>query len=552
MEKERLYFIENVLKNSPNRIKESYVSKHYPIVFDQIIDITRDKDFSFKQRIWHWVYNNTNFIKCYCGNKVSFGQSWKGGYKEYCSNKCSSNSPSVKEKAKNTIEEKYGVSHYSKTDEFKEKYKKTSLDKYGVDNYSKTKDYVNKSKETYLKKYGVDSFTKTEKYNIISRNTSFKKYGVSHYSKTDEFKEKFSKTMMGKYNSGSCFGGENYRGENFEMCKNNLYVKYLGNGISKFKCDDDKLHTFDISTDNYFGRLYNSNKLCTVCSPISDLDSIKEKELYEYAKSISSHNVVKNYRDKYEIDVYIPELSIGFEFNGLYYHSNKFKKNNYHIVKKNYFKDRGIRIIHIWEDDWVDRKEIIKSQILYNLNKIENRVYARKCIVKEICTKASSIFLNENHIQGTCNSVYKIGLFYNDELVSIMTFDKFEGRKKMEEGGWNLNRYCSKTYHNIVGAPSKLLKHFINEKSPIRIISYADYYWSDGNLYEQLGFKEKYITKPDYKYIVNGKRVHKSNYKNSNIKTSMTESEYTKSNNIYKVYDCGKIKYELLKQKKAK
>ena len=159
--------------------------------------------------------------------------------------------------------------------------------------------------------------------------------------------------------------------------------------------------------------------------------------------------------------------------------------------------------------------------------------------------KETRQFLDDNHIQGFVNSSVKIGLYHQDELVSIMTFDSFEGRKKMEDGSYNLSRFCNKLGYNVVGGASKLLSYFIKEYKVTRIVSYADKDWSIGNLYYTLGFNNILESKPDYKYIIDNKRVHKSRYKKSNLKTVLTESEQMKLNNINKIYDCGKIKFEI-------
>ena len=112
-------------------------------------------------------------------------------------------------------------------------------------------------------------------------------------------------------------------------------------------------------------------------------------------------------------------------------------------------------------------------------------------------------------------------------------------RKKMKENEWNLNRFCNKSGISVVGGASKLMKFFINNYSPTRLISYSDKDWSKGNLYEKLGFKKDYETKPDYKYLAGFKRVHKSNFKKSI--TGLSESEL----DLPRVWDCGKIKWEL-------
>jgi hypothetical protein len=293
--------------------------------------------------------------------------------------------------------------------------------------------------------------------------------------------------------------------------------------------------------------------LCTVCYPISDQKSIKEKELLEFIKSIYTGDIISSYRDGLEIDIYLPEIKLGFEFNGLYWHSNKFKEKDYHLGKTDWFKEKDIRIIHIWEDDYNTKLKIIKSQIKNILKVNSERIFARKCSVKIVSIKESKQFLDDNHIQGSVASSIKIGLYYNDELVSLMTFNTSEGRKKMEEGGYNLNRFCNKCGINVVGGASKLLKYFERNYNIKRIVSYADKDWSIGNLYEVLGFTNVGGNGPDYKYIVNNQRVHKSRYKKDKLglvdKTKTTELQEMNRRGIYRIYDCGKLKFEYIIKK---
>ena len=125
-----------------------------------------------------------------------------------------------------------------------------------------------------------------------------------------------------------------------------------------------------------------------------------------------------------------------------------------------------------------------------------------------------------------------------------MTFDTFEGRKKMKDNNWNLSRFCNKLGYNVVGGASKLLSYFIKEYKASRIVSYADKDWSVGSLYYTLGFTNVGGNGPDYKYIVDNKRVHKSRYKKSKLKTTLTESKTMEELGINKIYDCGKLKFE--------
>ncbi len=495
-----------------------------------------------------------------------------------------------KEKTKKTNLEKYGVEHYSKTNESKERIKQTNLEKYGVEYYMQSESYRIKYTQTCLDKYGESHYSKTDDFIVKFNTTCLKKYGVEYYSQTNECKERVKKTSMDRYNSEYYmqtyeynervkqtsmrkYGVEHHskadivKNKNKQTCINRYgvssyvqsecfhsntiigndvnYIKYLGNNISLFNCDN--LHTFEIDVDNYHSRIIKGIPLCTVCNPIGEQSSIKEKMLLEYIQSIYNSEIISGYRDGLEIDIYLPELKIGFEFNGLYWHSNKYKEKNYHINKTNYFKERNIRIIHVLEDDWTYKQDIVKSQISNLLKNNTNKIFARKCVVKLVDTKEARQFLDGNHIQGIVNSKLKLGLYYNGELVSIMTFDRFEGRKKMEDGGWNLSRFCNKINTNVVGGASKLLNHFIKNYDVSRIVSYADKDWSIGNLYYTLGFNNIGGNGPDYKYIVDNKRVHKSRYKKSKLGIkgkSMTESERMKELNVYRIYDCGKIKFE--------
>jgi hypothetical protein len=326
------------------------------------------------------------------------------------------------------------------------------------------------------------------------------------------------------------------------LCADPNYVEYIGENISIFNCD--KGHIFRISSSNYHSRKKLNISLCTICNPIGDSSSLKEKELGDFISSVYSGSIIRSYRDGLEIDIYLPELKIGFEFNGLYWHSEEQKGRTYHLDKKNYFCERGIKIINIWEDDWSYKREIVQSQIINWLGLSSIKIGARNCEVKII--KSSADFLEENHIQGSDKSSIKIGLFYKNELVSIMTFDRFEGRKKLPDYEWNLSRFCNKKGMNIQGGASKLLSFFIKNWKTLRIISYADNDGSDGNLYSQLGFKLVSISNPDYKYIEKGRRLHKSNFKKSLLKTELTESSHTAKMGILRIWDCGKMKFEKL------
>jgi hypothetical protein len=515
------------------------------------------------------LQNNSNSridVKCeICGieRNIKYQAYYKNinsceDYPIYTCDKCSH----VKIKSYNR--KKWGVDYFSQTSDYTDKFKKTMKEKWGVE-YAQQSDIIReKTKKTNLEKFGVENpfFD-----NDMIRSKFKEKWGVDHPSKLKEINDKIKSTKEKNNTSLSSpevrkkiketnnlrYGANTNQSNilrNNNITNDSNHIKYINEGVSEFRCDLNKNHIFYINSSNYHNRKRSKLPLCTICNPIGDSQSIKEKELFEFIKSIYNNEIIQSYRDGLEIDIYLPDLKIGFEFNGLYWHSEEWKDKWYHINKTNYFKERGIRIIHIWEDDWDNKTEIIKSQIKNWLGLTESKIFARKCYVKEIVdSKISTKFLEENHIQGKVNSNLKLGLYYGKELMSVMTFDHYEGRNKMESGGWNINRFCNKINHSVVGGASKLFNYFIKNYHVSRVISYSDSDWSSGDLYQNLGFNKINEGNPDYKYIFEDVRVHKSRFRKSRLNSNLTESEYMKKSHIFKIWDCGKIKWLFIQDK---
>ena len=287
--------------------------------------------------------------------------------------------------------------------------------------------------------------------------------------------------------------------------------------------------------------------------------SKEEIQLLEYIKEIYTGEIQINIRGiipKSEIDIYLPELKLGIEYNGLYWHSEKNNKlSNYHLNKTTEANKIGIRLIHIFSDEWLNKKNIVKSKLksIITKNK-ENTIFARKCTVKEIDPQTKNIFLNEYHIQGEDKSQIKLGLFYNDVLSAIMTFSKPRlalGGKSNYKNIYELSRYASSQY--IVGGGDKLIKYFTKTYNPKSIYSYSDNRWTDpnNNMYLKMGFKIEKTSTPNYFYTKNYLvRIHRYNFNKFNLKKigadiTKTEHKIMEEMGYTKIWDCGTTKYIL-------
>lgn len=287
---------------------------------------------------------------------------------------------------------------------------------------------------------------------------------------------------------------------------------------------------------------------CIKCEPYLSGTSSAELEILNFVKSLIDKDVINKYRiNNKEIDIYIPELQIGIEYNGIYWHSSKFKEHNYHLMKTELSEEHGIQLIHIYSDVWENKKEIIKSILKSKLNTQSNKIYARNCEVRHANSKESNKFLEENHIQGKDNAGIRYGLYHNDILVALMTFK----RSHRSKGRYmELKRFTSLLNLTVVGGFSKLLKYASDELKE-DIVTFADRsFTSLNNVYTKNGFELVGTIKPNYKYLVNGIlesrekfQKHKLNEILSEFDSELSEKENMNRNGFYEVYDSGNFKY---------
>lgn len=276
--------------------------------------------------------------------------------------------------------------------------------------------------------------------------------------------------------------------------------------------------------------------------------SILETEIFEYIVSLG---VEATQRDRsiiqpLELDIVIPAKKIAIEFNGLFWHSEEAGKNSsYHLNKTLKAKSAGYRLIHIFEDEWVNKPNIVKSRLAHILGiDTEPKYFARKLNIRNPSRGEVKDFQEVTHIQGFCTHAVAYGLYDDNNLVACMTFGK---NRFTKEGGVELIRYSTKG--NVVGGFSRLLKAFSRDFKDVKeITSYSDRRWSEGNVYLKNGFSHDGSSNPSYFYIDTKKierlnRIGFQKHKLSNILEKfnplISEVENMKLNKYYRIFDCG-------------
>ena len=522
----------------------------------------------------HYINNTKNYTQIYTCSKCGTFKNKKTKFEKYGDENFTN-----REKAIETCIEKYGVDNVSKSDVIKKTRKETNLQNWGVENVFSSNYIKNKISNTIEKKYGSKLYINTDDFTKKYKNFC-KILGVEHYSQTKEFKSKFEETCLLKFGFKTSllspiiqnkikdtnlikFGEEIPMRNKFINIKNKenviigRYDYFFNLGYKVIKYDYDKReyllqkiecgHEFSIDYDLFRSRIKYNNSSCLICYPKDPLQSIKERELGRWLNNFEK-NILYGNRELLngkELDLYLPDKKLAIEFNGLYWHSDKFKDRLYHLNKTNLCKNKGISLIHIWEDDWLNKKEIVKSIIKNKLGVIDNKIFARKCKIKIITNKESNLFLDNNHIQGGTSASICVALYYDNEIVSVMTFGK---RRLNNKDTFELIRFCNKINTVVIGGSSKLFNYYINNYDFTNIISYSDISLFEGGLYKILGFKNDGYTSLNYYWTDLIKKYHRFNFNKKKLiklgfNKDKTEDEIMKENGYFKIWSCGQIRW---------
>lgn len=315
-------------------------------------------------------FNNYNFYTC---KRCSHIKIKKTNNEKYGVNYPLQN-VNIYNKLISTNIEKYGVKNVFQSNKIKDKIKSTNNEKYGVDYPQQNINILQKSNNTNNIRYGFSRPAKSLLIQDKCKRTKYNKYGNEFFNNI----EKIKSTILDRYNVDNISKILNHKEKIQEHHINKMLIKYkfinkIDYNKSLYYCDCEKGHEYKIDIRLFHNRLSHSINTCTICYPENSISSIKENEVYEFIKNNYNDEIIRNDRktlNGIELDIYIPKLNLAFEYNGLYWHSNIYKDDFYHINKMLLCKDKGIQIVHIWEDLWIYQKEFIKDKILKLLKNI--------------------------------------------------------------------------------------------------------------------------------------------------------------------------------------
>ena len=456
----------------------------------------------------------------------------KYGVKHHLQNKA------VVEKRIATLQDKYGVTNVSQLFDHNEKSKNTCLEKYGSESYASSEEGRRTIRKTNLEKYGYEEPLSDPKFRHNIDKINIEKYGTANPTQTKQIKDKTKQTVLTNY------GVENVMQDNRvkEKWKQNYRNKH---GYSHPMDDPESLAKLSQTCQDKFGVpwacMRKEARNFKVKSKINiqfeqtlienGIEFETEFPLYSFSYDFKCRNTL------IEIDPTITHNSAMSIFP-----KSEPKNNMYHLTKTKTAFNNGFKCIHIF--DWDSWDKIVK------LLMPKEKIYARKCDIKDIPEDEASRFINKYHIQGQCRGATTcLGLFYNNELVEVMTFGKPRYNKNYDI---ELLRLCAKDNIEVVGGPSKLFKYFVKQNSDKTIISYCDIAKFSGRVYEAIGMTLSHESTPN-KIWSKGTQCITDNLLrqrgfdqlfNTNYGKGTSNEELMLKHGWLPVYDCGQKVFE--------
>lgn len=414
--------LEYLLENPKGRCLPRFIHANFPEEYEIISKLPGEK---FSEKIYRYFHPGIQNVCVICGAPTKF-RTIQTGFARTCCVACAAKDPQRTSKSKQTCIDRYGDANYNNRARFLETmagqewgFKKQSThdtirERYGVENISQRDDIKRKKEATCLMNYGVSNALKLDRVREAGKAAMIKKYGVDAPFKLPGFRTQATETERQKF-IGSHPDVIDILSDSTWVCK-----------CPHPECTKCHERTYLTRNQIYNDRKRNGSELCTKLLPIGSHNQGTTIELF-IRNILDQHNIayqtnVRNIIPPKEIDIYIPSHNIAIECNGVYWHSMKPQK--YHLEKYESCEAAGVQLLTVWEDWVVNKPEQTKSLILSKLGIYKRRIGASRCKIKEIPSKQAQQFFEQNHIQGRCKSTVRVGLYYKDELVGVMAFNK--------------------------------------------------------------------------------------------------------------------------------
>ncbi len=480
-------------------------------------------DMNLSDRISIMILNIKEHPKCLnCGNPNIYHRSLKG-FTKYCSKTCADSSEEKSIRIKELYQEGIICIGHKSIEKQREKYN-------GLIAIQADKTVLEKIKETSIKNYGVDNPAKSETIKQkISKNTTGKKKHFNDIKPTQTNKTKEQIYLL----------------ENVECA----YNKWLESNLPITAFSEN----MGFSKTTLYGLFVRNGYFIPIIKGKGTNISKKELEIINWLESLNI-KVVSQYKlENKKIDIFLPDYNLAIEYNGP---DHSFGKSNYsrfdnyqeedcniHLNRLLLCEKYNIDLIQIFENEWniLHKKDIWKSIIKNKLKIFENKIFVEDCEITIIEPELVKEFLNQNDIKGyKTNSTINLGLSFNNELISIMSFNN--------EDCWKLINYCNKINYTIINGAETLFKYFIDNYNPNTIVSHCDRRIFKGNLYKQLGFNYIENSPPNYYYFTkkNLSLISKEELKSLLLiyDTNLSETDNMYNNGYRKIWDCGNLIYQ--------
>ena len=535
LEEIKLLIVDNMLTSS-GRVKGQIPTKYSCYIID-IINITNfldDDNITLPQRVWHIIKGELKLSRCIGGNLVKFNN-YITGYQKHCNSKKCICNKAARDKYKATNLAKYGVENPFQSKEIKNKIKATNLEKYGVENIMLSSIGKSKVKNAILEKYGVENIMYLKETKVKIKNTNLEKYGVEYPIQNIIFKDKVKATNMCRY------GVENV--QQVELIKDKTKTTNLEKyGVEnvfqsehiKDKIKSTNLERYGVDSNK---QIHIKSLVPLINSPEFWLKFVNQGDILNYFTGLVSNATIYNWIRKYrpdlelksaisyphmilnnfleelnikfeintrriiapkELDIFIPSHNLAIEVNGNYWHSDtKGKDKTYHLNKLNRCNDLGINLLQFSDINIINKTNLVCSIIKSNLD-LNERILAKETTIHDIDDKTAEIFYNNNHLHGYKSAEVHRGLFYNDELVTLISLGKYSDK----DYDYEVIRYANLINYNVINGFSKLID---NSCCNGKLVSYIDRNISNGKLYEESGWSLETILPPNYQHIKNDK-----------------------------------------------